>query len=448
MACCPSRINNSYGNAGRPKGLCGPRARSRAERHARRRLQPLRPLRKLPARPTPRASSPSVTRRRGAPASTSTARSRATWCASSLSKMRCTGSRNTTSTAYASTRCTPSSTTATGTSSTNWRSASAPPSPSARSISSLENEHNEASRLTRDATEALAYNAQWDDDIHHCWHRLLTGESESYYGDFRWRHGGAARPLPGGGLRLPGATISANLDRTRGREDDRVAARRLSSPFSRTTTRSAIARFGDRLTSLADPRRLALARAMLLLSPQVPMIFMGDEWGATTPIPVLRQLRGRGASAGHSRRPGSRVREVRFLQGRGQVRSRTPTALETFQASTLRWEERDREPHASVLARDKRAACPAAQGVGRAAGRQRFRRGLPYARHGTGGLEVIWRFDEGTLRFFANFDADPVSCALQPDETVLWQSGDLGQGRTVEIPAWEGLVTVNRSGSN
>ena len=49
----------------------------------------------------------------------------------------------------------------------------------------LENEKNEAHRLTRDGDgRAITYDAQWDDDIHHCWHVLLTGEDEGYYGDF------------------------------------------------------------------------------------------------------------------------------------------------------------------------------------------------------------------------------------------------------------------------
>ena len=319
----------------------------------------------------------------------------------------------------------------------------------------LENEHNEASRLTRDGTEALAYSAQWDDDIHHCWHRLLTGESESYYGDF----GGDTVQRLGRclaeGFAYQG-DFSANLERTRGEKTTGLPPEAFVA-FLQNHDQIGNRALGERLTSLAEPRRLALARAMLLLSPQVPMIFMGDEWGATTPFQFFVNFEDEALQ--QAIREG-RAREFeKFASFKAEGKSiPDPTALETFQASTLRWEERESEPHASILcdtrellALRRTMVVPlAASGFVEAS----------HSRHGAGGLEVVWRFDEGTLRFFANFDADPVSCSLHPDESVLWRSAglgqgkdlelgkDLGQGKTVEISAWEGVVTVNRSGSN
>jgi maltooligosyltrehalose trehalohydrolase len=79
----------------------------------------------------------------------------------------------------------------------------------------LENEKNEARWLTRDDKQApRLHTAQWNDDIHHCWHVLLTGESDAYYEDFVESRGEAC-PLPRRGLRLPGRAVPPHGTSTR-----------------------------------------------------------------------------------------------------------------------------------------------------------------------------------------------------------------------------------------
>ncbi len=307
----------------------------------------------------------------------------------------------------------------------------------------LENEHNEASRLTRDGTEATAFSAQWDDDIHHCWHRLLTGETESYYGDF----GGDTIKRLGRclaeGFAYQG-DFSQNLDRVRGEPSAGLPPDAFVA-FLQNHDQIGNRAHGDRLTSLADPAHLRLARAMLLLSPQVPMIFMGDEWGATTPFQFFVNFEDEALQQA--------IREGRAREFEGFASFRAtgrpipdPTALATVETSRLRWEEREREPHAAILreTRDLLAVRQASVVPLAASGFVE----ASHARHGAGGLEVVWRFAEGSLRFFANFDAAPVSCALQPGETVLWASAGLGTGSSVDLSAWTGLVLVARSGSD
>ena len=308
----------------------------------------------------------------------------------------------------------------------------------------LENEHNEASRLSRDGTEAIAFDAQWDDDIHHCWHRLLTGESESYYGDF----GGDTVKRLGRclaeGFAYQG-DFSHNLERERGEPTAGVPPEAFVA-FLQNHDQIGNRAHGERLTSLADPAHLALARAMLLLSPQVPMIFMGDEWGATTPFQFFVNFEDEALQK--AIREG-RAREFeRFASFKAEGKPiPDPTALSTFEISTLRWDEREREPHAAIL-RETRDLL----GLRRASVVPLVASGFveaSFTRHGAGGLEVIWRFDDGTLRFFANFDASPLACGLQAGETLLWQSGGLRPaGGTVELPAWTGVVTTHRSGSD
>ena len=68
----------------------------------------------------------------------------------------------------------------------------------------LENDDNHARHLRPKAASGVGYDAQWNDDIHHALHVLLTGERRRLLRRLRGRSARASRPLPGGGLRLPG----------------------------------------------------------------------------------------------------------------------------------------------------------------------------------------------------------------------------------------------------
>src|SRR4030095_10642143 len=133
------------------------------------------------------------------------------------------------------------------------------------------------------------YTAQWNDDIHHAFHVLLTGERTGYYADYADApaahlgralaegfvyqgepspfRGGAARGEPSG--HLPPTAFVGFLQ-----NHDQVGNRAL----------------GDRLAALVPPRALRAAMAVLLLAPSPPLLFMGEEWGATTPFPFFCDL--------------------------------------------------------------------------------------------------------------------------------------------------------------
>lgn len=139
----------------------------------------------------------------------------------------------------------------------------------------LENEHNNVGLLGQ------GFDAQWNDDGHNTLHALLTGESESYYADFSTdttrklarclqdgfvyqgeanRHG-LARGEPSSGL--PPTAFVLFLQ-----NHDQVGNRAL----------------GERLINLTDERALKAATGLLLLSPMIPLLFMGEEWGCKQPF--------------------------------------------------------------------------------------------------------------------------------------------------------------------
>ncbi|WP_330115450.1 malto-oligosyltrehalose trehalohydrolase [Pseudomonas sp. JS3066] len=139
----------------------------------------------------------------------------------------------------------------------------------------LENEANEASLLER------GYDAQWNDDAHNALHVLLTGEHHGYYEDF------AEAPA----LKL--ATCLAEGFAYQGQSDRHGFPRGEPSVhlrpgafvlFLQNHDQVGNRAYGERLPALADLDALKAATVLLLLSPMIPLLFMGEEWGSTQPF--------------------------------------------------------------------------------------------------------------------------------------------------------------------
>jgi malto-oligosyltrehalose trehalohydrolase len=140
----------------------------------------------------------------------------------------------------------------------------------------LEHENNRAALLV-----PPLYDAQWADDLHHCMHVLLTGESEGYYGDFQDATTLLARCLSHG-FAYEGQ-VAPHLGRPRGEPSGHLATTAFVICLQNHDQIGNRA-FGERLTSLADPAGLRAATVLLLLSPFIPLLFMGEEWASTSPF--------------------------------------------------------------------------------------------------------------------------------------------------------------------
>ena len=112
--------------------------------------------------------------------------------------------------------------------------------------------------------------------------------------------------------------------------------------------------FGERLSHLADPGRLDLARAGLLLAPQIPMLWMGEEWSASTPFLFFVDF-APDAALNKAVREGRR-REFKSFAAFADDTSviPDPTEAKTFPDLKLDWSERERSPHREVLAETTR----------------------------------------------------------------------------------------------
>ncbi|MGW6455709.1 malto-oligosyltrehalose trehalohydrolase [Streptomyces sp. NPDC055078] len=188
--------------------------------------------------------------------------------------------------------------------------------------------------------------AQWNDDFHHGLHTALTGESAGYYGDFaRAPLAAVAKTLTRGFFH--DGTYSSFRGRTHGRAVDVTStpAHRFIG-FAQTHDQIGNRALGDRLSASLSPGLLACAAALVLTGPFTPMLFMGEEWGARTPWQFFTD---------HSDPAlATAVREGRRREfaAHGWAAEDIPDPQDpaTRARSCLDRAERDREPHARLLA--------------------------------------------------------------------------------------------------
>jgi malto-oligosyltrehalose trehalohydrolase len=211
----------------------------------------------------------------------------------------------------------------------------------------LENEENTARWLARAPDGSpLTYTAQWNDDVHHVLHVAATGERTGYYEDYLDDTAKLGRALAQGfafqGEHMPyrgyrRGEPSASLPPT------------AFVAFIQNHDQIGNRAFGERLTSIAAPEAVRAVAAIYLLLPQIPMLFMGEEWGADQPFPFFCDF---GPDLAEAVRRGRRQEFARFPEFQDPAtreRIPDPLAQSTFTSAKLAWEDLCREPHASWL---------------------------------------------------------------------------------------------------
>ena len=202
----------------------------------------------------------------------------------------------------------------------------------------LENLDNAARRLGPPGA-ADTFDAQWNDDVHHCLHVLVTGESDSYYQDYRERpHKLLCRALAEG-FAYQGEK-SDHLGVPRGEPSGHLPPSAFVNFLQNHDQVGNRAR-GERLTQLARAEAVRAAAAVLLLAPSPPMLFMGEEWAAAEPFPYFCDFEPE--LAGKVRE--GRLRE--FAHFHGQVPD--PCDPTTFSAAHLDWSRLQKPPHVRMF---------------------------------------------------------------------------------------------------
>jgi len=127
------------------------------------------------------------------------------------------------------------------------------------------------------------YDAQWNDDAHHVLHVLLTGEDDGYYVDFATDPADKLARCLSEGFVYQGQPSIFRKGVRRG-EPSKDLPPTAFVMFLQNHDQIGNRAFGERLTTLVDPAKMHAAYAMLLLSPQIPLLFMGEELGSQQPF--------------------------------------------------------------------------------------------------------------------------------------------------------------------
>jgi maltooligosyltrehalose trehalohydrolase len=296
-----------------------------------------------------------------------------------------------------------------------------------------ESDLNDPRLLAGRETGGFALDAQWSDDFHHALHSVLTGEKQGYYADF-----GSLADLD---KALRNAWVydgqySRFRRRRHGRRHNGLNGHRFLGYLQNHDQVGNRAQ-GDRSARLMSAGKLKIGAALVLTSPFVPMLFQGEEWGASTPFAYFTNHAE--AELGRAVREGRRGEFAAFGWKPEDVPD--PQDIKTFFRSKLNWNELNAPLHAPMLEWHRKLIS--------------LRSSEPALNDGR--LELVnVRFDEsarwlilerGPVHVICNFSESPQTIPMEPgdnDEVLLTSSGVALAGKTAALPG-ESVAIVKRA---
>ena len=288
----------------------------------------------------------------------------------------------------------------------------------------LENGDNIASLLD-DAEDPPRgkFRGQWNDDYHHAWHVILTGEAQGYYADYQQSpKQDLVRALSSGYI-YQGEVSGFWGGKARG-EPSGMLSPTCFINFLQNHDQIGNRPLGERLDSIAKPQAIEAALAVTLLAPTTPMLFMGEEWGATTPFPFFCDFTGDLANAVRA----GRRKEFAWAYAKYGDDVPDPLAEKTVQSAVLDWAASERTP-----GRDRLAVVRELLAV-------RHREILPRLAavrfgeaHVTASLLTAhWQMGDGsTLWLAVNLSDQAIGHVPEPKGTAIW-----GGALSDDLPGW------------
>ena len=307
----------------------------------------------------------------------------------------------------------------------------------------IENSENQEIWLRRNSgAEPVHFTAQWNDDVHHLLHAAATGENTGYYADFDnleersdrlgralaegFAYQGEVKPHEGMKRGEPSVGLPATSFVVYMQDHDQIGNRVK----------------GDRITKIANDDAVKALTAIYLLSPQIPMLFMGEEWASERPFPFFSDVP-------------AELRDV-VRKGRQEELKSTPehedpnkpnveeavdpTSNKTFVSAKLDWDNIGKPPHAAWLEHYRSLIdVRKMEIVRRLEGQEGF--ASKYELLGPKSVLICWGMGDGsTLRLYANLDDD-----AQPDVPPIigrrvYLQGFVEEGR---LGPWTVLWTIS-----
>ena len=302
----------------------------------------------------------------------------------------------------------------------------------------LENDNNQAHYLRRDERQQSNwYVSQWNDDIHHALHVLTTDEIEGYYQDYAkepcWH---LARCLAEG-FSYQGENSIYRHGASRGEVSNYLpptAFVALLQNHDQVGNRA----FGERITKLAIPEAVRAATAVFLLAPNIPLLFMGQEWGSTQPFLFFCNFEPGLAEAVTKGRRKEFEHFPEFHDPFSRERIPDPNDERTFQTSILQWNDLQSETqkewlqfHRTLIDLRKQYITPKLYGI--SGGQSQFEI------LGNSVIKVTWKLgDDSQFTMLVNMNHKSVQDISAPQGNLLFTTpkefaDSLNSGN---MPAW------------
>jgi maltooligosyltrehalose trehalohydrolase len=213
----------------------------------------------------------------------------------------------------------------------------------------LENDHNAVKYLIRDAHGApTLFTAQWNDDIHHSLHCLVTGESAGYYGDYADRPAYFLGKCLVEGFAYQGEPSKYRSGASRGEPSKDLPPTAFVS-FLQNHDQVGNRAFGDRITVLAEGRALRVAATILLMAPSPPLIFMAEELGCLQPFLFFCDFSSDLAASVTEGRRREFAKFPEFKDPSARKRIPDPNDVATFDSSRIDWNSLEEASHQKWL---------------------------------------------------------------------------------------------------
>ena len=304
----------------------------------------------------------------------------------------------------------------------------------------VENPRNHAGWLKRDEAGApVYYTAQWSDDLHNTLHCMATGESHGYYADY------GRDPLKVARSQAEGFYYQGEIVPSSGLANGEPSAFLPPAAFiSYLQNHDQIGNrpFGERIAALTSGAALKALVAINLLSPHIPLLFMGEEWGSKRPFRYFADVR---EDLAQSIRDGreEEFREWYKRANNGDAKLPDPIDRSTFVDSKLDWREPAAPEYAEWLTLYIRLLKIRRSQVTPRNARTQGDAGR-YEVLESGVFKVKWRLgDNSTLSMVANLANEERAGPVLRDESI-WNTGVGADGRSAPWAVRFGIEDAGR----
>ena len=303
----------------------------------------------------------------------------------------------------------------------------------------IEDDDNSTRLLKFDAeNRPRLFTAEWNDDWHHAMHAALTGEDAGYYQDYADAPVKRLAETMAQGFGYQGEPSPFRAGKKRGEPSGHLPPTAFID-FLQNHDQVGNRAQGDRITTLAPPQAVEAALTLLLLSPHIPLLFMGDEYGEVRPFQFFTDFTGSLADAVRKgRREEFRNNEV-FAEAFTKDLVPDPNALETFATSRLAPVALPRlELVKRLIAARFAHIVPRLADIGGHAGDVAWLDGRAFSVHFT-------LRDGGTLGLAANLGDRPAVLRATPSGAVFFVYPDAA-GEAVsqgEMPPWSVIASLS-----